>query len=81
MKEFRLSIAGIVACLALASCTTTSSVATTIDGHPYRTKANCQRVEPLGKFDPKCDEPLVGFKGFSPDIIVPQVGGGSGFSL
>lgn len=59
---------------ALSACTSTSKYVN-IAGHPYKTELGCNREKPIGKFDVKCDEPRLGFSGFSPDIIVPQVGG------
>lgn len=70
----------------MASCTTAAGHGVPakneiqIDGHPYKSVKGCERKAPIGKFDSKCDIPVVGFSGFSPDTIVPQIGGG-GFSV
>ncbi|MBD9544309.1 hypothetical protein IB276_33220 [Ensifer sp. ENS04] len=69
--------------LALASCATTETTSSiSVEGHPYKTTAGCKRDKPLGKFDPKCDHPIVGFRGFNGgDVIVPQVGAPGGFGF
>jgi hypothetical protein len=58
--------------VAVASCSQATRYVEFAE-HPYRTDPNCQRTEPIGKFDQKCDDPHVGFKGFSPP---PTVGSG-----
>lgn len=61
----------------LASCASTPNpTGTHIAGHPYRTKSDCVRTQPIGKFDPKCDEPLLGFNDFSPMSFPVTTGGG-----
>lgn len=48
-----------------------------IAGHPYRSDIDCERKAPIGKFDARCDHPLLGYKNFS-EPVVPLVGGGVG---
>lgn len=77
MKSKFLFITGLVA-LSLASCATASTKSVNVPGHPYRTDPDCKRTQPLGKFDEKCDEPKLGFKGFSaPPNMTPAIGGGA----
>lgn len=69
---------------AVSSCATSSDYSTLkrdeyqIAGHPWKTTKDCKRKKPVGKFDPKCDIPTRGFRGFQDMIIVPSVGTGSG---
>lgn len=39
--------------------------------HAYKTERGCKRHEPLGKFDPNCDCPVKGYKGFKQPIPCP----------
>ncbi|MBP1887031.1 hypothetical protein J2Z50_005334 [Ensifer mexicanus] len=72
---------------ALVSCTAvTGSIESTpgthqIAGHPYRTMNDCVRKAPVGRFDLKCDVPLLGYRNFSDPTIVPQIGAPEGFSF
>ncbi|ACP25183.1 hypothetical protein NGR_c14040 [Sinorhizobium fredii NGR234] len=71
----------------LASCTTiTGSIESEpgshqIAGHPYRTLNDCVRRGPVGRFDLKCDVPLLGYRNFSDPTIVPQSGAPGGFAF
>lgn len=51
--------------LVLAGCVSGNSCVS-LPGHTYKTEPGCKRHEPLGKFDPSCDCPSKGYKGFSP---------------
>jgi hypothetical protein len=81
MKRYSL-IAVSAAIVALAGCTKTSyetvrSGEYQIAGHPYKTAIDCERTAPVGKFDGKCDIPVVGWRGAEGmQTIVPQGGGG-----
>ncbi len=52
-----------------------------IAGHPYKTAKDCERTAPVGKFDRRCDIPVVGFRNFSDPTIGVQSGGGGSFSV
>lgn len=52
-----------------------------IVGHPYKTAKDCDRRAPVGKFDAKCDIPVLGFRGGNTDVIVPQIGAPGGMSF
>lgn len=68
--------------IALASCATTETTSSIrVEGHPYNTTTGCKRDKPFGKFDPKCDQPLLGYNNFSDPTIVPQVGAPGGFGF
>lgn len=53
-----------------------------IPGHKFRTAENCIRQAPIGKFDRKCDIPIVGWRG-AEGLWLPNVSqgapGGFGF--
>ena len=82
MKKLCIPIIVTGVSLMMTSCATTSQTVR-IAGHPYNTKPDCERERPLGVYDPKCDEPLLGFNGFSPMQIplVSGIGGTSGPSF
>jgi hypothetical protein len=46
-----------------------------IPGHPYKSAENCPRTAPVGKFDRRCDIPLLGFRNFTDPTIIVQSGG------
>ncbi|MDX8449404.1 hypothetical protein [Mesorhizobium captivum] len=53
----------------VAGCSqTTGSIGTSIS--PHTSGPQCHRSVPLSEFDETCDEPRLGFKGFSPLPIV-----------
>lgn len=52
-----------------------------IPGHPFKTAKDCTRKAPIGKFDRKCDIPILGFRGGNTDVIVPQIGAPGGMSF
>jgi hypothetical protein len=52
-----------------------------IPGHPYKSAENCQRIAPVGKFDRRCDIPLLGFRNFTDPTIIVQSGGIGGFGI
>jgi hypothetical protein len=52
-----------------------------IAGHPYKSANDCERTAPVGKFDRRCDIPVVGFRNFSDPTIGVQAGGPGGFGL
>ncbi|APO75327.1 hypothetical protein AM571_CH02519 [Rhizobium etli 8C-3] len=52
-----------------------------IPGHPYKSAQNCQRIAPVGKFDRRCDIPLLGFRNFADPTITVQSGGIGGFGI
>lgn len=37
-----------------------------LPGHKYQTRLGCVRTKSADRFDPLCDIPLLGFRGFSP---------------
>jgi len=53
-----------------------------IPGHKFKTAKNCERKAPVGKFDRKCDIPVVGWRG-AEGLWLPSVSqgapGGFGF--
>ncbi len=53
-----------------------------IPGHKFKTAKNCERTAPVGKFDRKCDIPIVGWRG-AESLWLPSVAqgapGGFGF--
>lgn len=53
-----------------------------IPGHKFRTAESCERKAPVGKFDRKCDIPIVGWRG-AEGLWLPSVAqgapGGFGF--
>lgn len=68
LKDSKL-VASIVLILTVAGCSqTTGSISTS--STPQTSGPQCHRSVPLGKFDPNCDEPRLGFKNFSPPPIV-----------
>ncbi|RWM04409.1 MAG: hypothetical protein E5X80_19700 [Mesorhizobium sp.] len=68
LKDSKL-VASIVLLLTVAGCSqTTGSISTS--STPQTSGPHCHRSVPLGKFDPNCDEPRLGFKNFSPPPIV-----------
>jgi hypothetical protein len=80
----RISIVATLATGMLASCctlpySTIQKGEHQIPGHPYKTADNCERRAPIGKFDAKCDIPLVGFRNFAEPSISTGAGsvGGS----
>jgi hypothetical protein len=78
MKKSLISV-GVM--LALSACSTTgfqpNDKYETVAGYPFKTNLSCTRTKPVGLFDPKCDYPRLGFKGFSP---MPDFSVGSGVS-
>jgi hypothetical protein len=46
-----------------------------IPGHPYKSAKNCPRTAPIGKFDARCDIPLLGYRNFADPTIIVQSGG------
>lgn len=50
-----------------------------IAGHPYKTAIGCKRKKPVGKFDGRCDIPLIGYRGFYDPSTIIQSGGAGGF--
>ena len=46
-----------------------------IPGHPYKSAKNCPRTAPIGKFDARCDIPLLGYRNFNDPTIIVQSGG------
>ncbi|TDW20484.1 hypothetical protein EV128_125114 [Rhizobium azibense] len=52
-----------------------------IAGHPYKSATDCVRTAPVGKFDRRCDIPVVGFRGFSDPTVGVQSGGIGGFGV
>lgn len=62
-----------------ANCSaTTQTTAIQIGGHPFKTKADCQRTKPVGMFDLECDHPKLGYGGFSDPTIRTQTGAPAG---
>ena len=52
--------------LSLAGCQTQpyDTMGIQIAGHPFRSVPNCHLTKPIGKFDPNCDYPQLGYRGF-----------------
>jgi hypothetical protein len=51
-------LAVVAVSLLVANCSaTTQTTAVQTAGHPFETKADCQRTKPIDMFDPKCDQP------------------------
>lgn len=83
----RISIVAISVVGMLASCTSLpysqlKENEYQIPGHPWKSAKDCKRTKPVGKFDARCDHPLVGYRGDGD--ITPHFGVGSGaggFSL
>lgn len=72
-------LAVVAVSLVVANCSaTTQTTAVQIGGHPFKTKAACQRTKPIGMFDPKCDDPKLGYAGFSDPTIRIQTGAPGG---
>ena len=87
IKTFLLA-AVLVASASLASCATAGQDYSTLNsgeiqlaGHPYKTAKDCERTAPIGKFDRKCDIPVVGFRGFTDPTIGVQSGGIGGLGV
>lgn len=81
MKKTLLALTALIATLAVSGCSTTIGPAPhyeTVAGYPFKTNLSCKRTVPVGKFDPECDYPLLGYKGFSadPGFSVGSAGGG-----
>jgi hypothetical protein len=77
----RISIATISVVGMLASCTTVpysqlKGNEYQLAGHPWKSATDCKRVAPIGKFDARCDIPLLGYRGDGD--ITPHFGVGSG---
>ncbi|MDK1492669.1 hypothetical protein QN219_21835 [Sinorhizobium sp. 7-81] len=70
--------------LALSSCAISYAQDSTIQipGHKFRTEENCIRQAPIGKFDRKCDIPVVGWRS-AEGMWFPNVAQGApgGFSF
>jgi hypothetical protein len=89
MKKFYTTALMIGLCAATASCTTAQAESYKIvqrgehqlPGHPYKTANDCERRAPIGKFDAKCDIPVVGFRNFSDPTIGVGAGSVGGFGL
>ena len=72
-------LAVVAVSLLVANCSaTTQSTAVQIGGHPFKTKADCQRTKSIGMFDPNCDQPKLGYGGFSDPTIRTQTGAPGG---
>ena len=72
-------LAVVAVSLLTASCSaTTTTTAIQIGGHPFKTKADCQRTKAIGIFDSKCDHPKLGYSGFSDPTIRAQTGAPAG---
>jgi len=56
--------------LALAGCVNESRYVS-VPGHAYKTEPGCKRHEAPSKFDPNCDCPVKGYKGFKQPIPCP----------
>lgn len=73
-----------IAAVSLASCANPEKYAKLdgneyqIAGHPYKSAKDCKRKAPVGKFDGKCDIPVLGYRGFfDPSTVVLSDGTGS----
>jgi hypothetical protein len=72
-------LAVVAVSLLVANCSaTTQTTAVQIAGYPFKTEADCQRTKPIGMFDPKCDHPRLGYRGFSDPTIGIQAGAPGG---
>jgi hypothetical protein len=77
----RISIATLSVVGMLASCTTVpyshlKGNEHQLAGHPWKSADDCTRTKPIGKFDARCDVPVVGYRGDGD--ITPHFGVGSG---
>lgn len=62
-------LASMALLVTIAGCSqTTGSISTS--SSPHTSGPQCHRSVPLGEFDENCDEPRLGFKGFSQPPIV-----------
>lgn len=43
-----------------------------VPGFAFKTDPSCHRTKPADRFDPVCDEPVLGYKDFSPFFLVPS---------
>ena len=89
MKFNKLLICtALLASVSLASCATSADYHTLsageiqLPGHPYKTAKDCARKAPIGKFDDKCDIPLLAWRG-AKGLDLPSVSQGApgGFGL
>jgi heat shock protein HslJ len=72
-------LAVVAVSLLVANCSaTTQTTSVQIGGHPFKTTADCQRIKPIGTFDPKCDHPRLGYGDFSDPTIRTQTGAPGG---
>lgn len=81
MKKTTLSLVAILASTLLAACSTTAnkpSKYVEVAGHSFKTDPNCARKVAPTKFDEKCDEPKLGFKGDVFGTMAISAGGISG---
>lgn len=62
MKTF---FTAVLACAVTAGCMESSRYVS-LSGYAYQTDPTCIRRQPPWKFDPRCDEPILGFSGFTP---------------
>ncbi|MBX4911450.1 hypothetical protein HJA82_29490 [Rhizobium bangladeshense] len=73
--------------LTVASCANASAYKSLkrdeyqLAGHPYKSVKDCKRTAPVGKFDRRCDVPVVGFRNFSDPTIGVQAGTPGGFGI
>lgn len=37
-------------------------------GYAFRTDPHCHRTKPIDQFDPRCDEPVLGYRDFCPPL-------------
>ena len=61
-----LMVGLLLGALTLAGCQTQpyDTMGIQIAGHPFRSVPNCHPTKPIGKFDPNCDYPRLGYRGF-----------------
>lgn len=82
MNKSVLSITVILATSLLTACSTTgtskSSKYVEVAGYSFKTDPNCERKVAPTKFDEKCDEPKLGFKGDVFGTMSISAGGVSG---
>ncbi|MCG5481531.1 MAG: hypothetical protein KK478_21245 [Ensifer alkalisoli] len=66
LAQTRIASAMLITAITLVGCVSSGIPIASgqLAVHPYRTDPSCRRVEPLWKFDARCDHPVVGIRNF-----------------
>ncbi|KRB60071.1 hypothetical protein ASE04_25475 [Rhizobium sp. Root708] len=64
----RILLAIVLCCVAFD--VSASSRYIRVPGFAFKTDPNCHRTKPADRFDPVCDEPVLGYRDFSPFFLV-----------